>query len=197
MNAVARWSNDTLALAAPSQFRFLSNTSARRVAEQMRAAIGLSGSASGNRVECDDTEVHHGTVLRTLEDLTGDAVFGKVIRADIKRLDDLAQLEQDWDSYEASRISPDAISMTYLLMANVAGSLAFRLGDRVRPYVIAPLADGGVQVEWRGPGGAIEVEVNPDESLNYLWLQHDQPSEEDDGVSLEEIQEMILAVLRG
>ncbi|HKV38013.1 MAG TPA: hypothetical protein VJX67_02280 [Blastocatellia bacterium] len=30
--------------------------------------------------------------------------------------------------------------------------------------------DGGVQVEWRGPGGTLELEVHPGRKLDYLLI---------------------------
>ncbi len=40
--------------------------------------------------------------------------------------------------------------------------------EAIRPFAVAPLPYGGVQIEWRGNAGAIEVEIDVDGSLSYL-----------------------------
>ena len=70
---------------------------------------------------------------------------------DPNRLDEFKSLEENWDSYGAQPISPKAID---------------RAKDLLRvcspPCFIAPLADGGVQLEWECPDAnrRAEVEVN-------------------------------------
>ena len=54
------------------------------------------------------------------------------------------------------------------MLASVAEQCADLTDERILPWATAPLADGGVQFEWRGPGGAIEVEIAPDGRLGYL-----------------------------
>lgn len=83
-------------------------------------------------------------------------------------LDELAQLRQDWDSYGASPPTAAAISAAHGLLSSVAEQYAETSDEWVLPWATAPLADGGVQFEWRGPGGAIEVEVTPQGRFNYL-----------------------------
>jgi hypothetical protein len=89
-------------------------------------------------------------------------------------LDEVVHLPEDWDSYGAASPTGAAVSAAHLLL----GSLWVRLGDRVDegavPWAIAPLADGGVQFEWRGSGGAIEVEISPRGTLNYLVERGDK-----------------------
>jgi hypothetical protein len=36
---------------------------------------------------------------------------------------------------------------------------------------VAPVADGGVQLEWDGPGGHLEVEIDHHALLSYLLVQ--------------------------
>ena len=43
-------------------------------------------------------------------------------------------------------------------------------GDAVKPITVAPLDDGGVQLEWRGTGGDIEIEISPDGRLDCLLV---------------------------
>jgi len=83
-------------------------------------------------------------------------------------LDELAQLRHDWDSYGASPPTAAAISAAQGLLASVAEQYAETTDEWVLPWATAPLADGGVQFEWRGPGGAIEVEITPQGRFGYL-----------------------------
>lgn len=83
-------------------------------------------------------------------------------------LDELARLAENWDSYGASPPTAVAISTAHGLLATVAERYAEAADENALPWATAPLADGGVQFEWRGPGGLIEVEIGPDGSLAYL-----------------------------
>lgn len=54
-----------------------------------------------------------------------------------------------------------------------------------------------MQIEWRGPGGVIEVEIGPDEAIGYLLLRDGHAAIERDGVALEEVQRAVIELLRG
>lgn len=83
-------------------------------------------------------------------------------------LDELARLPADWDSYGAVPPTAVAMSSAHGLLSSLAEQYAGAADERALPWATAPLADGGVQFEWRGPGGAIEVEIGPDGRLAYL-----------------------------
>ena len=97
-----------------------------------------------------------------------------LLRTARERLDDVAKLSDDWDSYGAARPTGAAISAAHNLLASLWEDLAERADEAAIPWMIAPLADGGVQLEWRGPGGAIEVEINPEGKLNFLVEQNER-----------------------
>jgi hypothetical protein len=96
-------------------------------------------------------------------------------------LDELARLSDDWDSYGAAAPTAVAISAAHGLLASIAERWVHLTDEHALPWAIAPLADGGVQLEWRGPGGAIEVEVGPDGRFDYLI----EPSEGAGGQSVQ------------
>lgn len=83
------------------------------------------------------------------------------------RLDALAKLVPGWDTYGAQPIAPCAISVARELLRAVA---AHPRTAHAEPYFVAPLPYGGVQLEWRKGGHAIEVEVAPDGSFAYLLM---------------------------
>ena len=82
--------------------------------------------------------------------------------------DALARLPLDWDSYGGAQPTAVATSTAHGLLANVAERYVDVSDEHSPPRAIAPLADGGVQFEWRGPGGAIEVEIGPLGGFTYL-----------------------------
>jgi hypothetical protein len=121
-------------------------------------------------------------------DATGAEVFEESLRDDVQRLLTFAALGRDWDSYGAEPISNDAIEGAQLLLSAVASQAEYKLGRRVKPFAVAPLADGGVQLEWRGVEYTIEVEVTPDGRCGYLVVA----GESDELTSVEEAEDLLL-----
>jgi hypothetical protein len=66
----------------------------------------------------------------------------------LSRLDHLLGLEKDWDSYGAAPIEPDTARSALGILSQVMSR------QREVPF-IAPLNDGGLQIEWTR--GDIEV----------------------------------------
>jgi hypothetical protein len=100
----------------------------------------------------------------------------ELMAATNSRLNELARLEPDWDSYGAKPISGVAISLANRLLLDVARrslELGHEPATRMRPWYIAPLADGGLQIEWRSDAGAIEVEIAGDGRFGYLVERND------------------------
>ncbi len=83
---------------------------------------------------------------------------------DPNRLDEFKSLEEDWDSYGADPISPKAIVTAKNLLRTCS-----------RPDFIAPLADGGVQLEWECPdinrGAEVEISAEGKAELEVFNLQ--------------------------
>jgi hypothetical protein len=97
------------------------------------------------------------------------------------KLDELARLEPDWDSYGARPVSAIAINQANRLLLDVARrylELGYPEVSRVKPWFIAPLADGGIQIEWRSDAGAMEVEIGGDGRFEYLIERPDNQSED-------------------
>jgi hypothetical protein len=67
-----------------------------------------------------------------------------------------------------------------------------------QPYAVAPLVSGGVQVEWRGSGGSIEVEIGPHGELGFFLERPagtEPPTSEGDDVSRAKILRLVQSVL--
>lgn len=92
----------------------------------------------------------------------------------LRRIDEFRGLEPNWNSYGAERVTREAISAAKVLFRALSDD-ARQLGPGLRPVAVVPLGSGGVQVEWFGPGGELEVEIEPDGTLGYLLITGTAP----------------------
>jgi hypothetical protein len=125
----------------------------------------------------------------TLQDASGAA---------LQRLDELALLSPDWDTYGASALSTSAVEASRRLVLDTIQTCWRVAGVNGAPSFIAPIADGGVQLEWDGPTGHLEVEVTPQSSLDYLLVLDSKPDrvfEERHGISHEAVLTLVARVL--
>ncbi len=77
-------------------------------------------------------------------------------------------------------------------------TFALVAGQSALPWTVAPLANGGVQLEWKGPEGALEVEISPDGRLGYLLevgQGADSSVQEGDDIADEHIERLLSFVL--
>ncbi len=102
------------------------------------------------------------------------STIGVELRKDLERIDSLRELADDWNTY-------GGVPATVLAAASASDLLRSLVSDDerprytlVRPHSIAPLASGGLNLEWRGPHGEMTVEVYPDGRLGcYVVESHD------------------------
>ncbi len=114
----------------------------------------------------------------------------------LRRLDELASLERDWDSYGSEAPSKTALLGARSVIADVASIVP---EDRGLPFFIGPLSGGGVQIEWKGESDSIEVEVAADGALSCLITRGSGPEralEEHDDVRHAELIELICSVVQ-
>lgn len=105
------------------------------------------------------------------------------------RLKEIAQLEADWDSYGAEPVSSVAFIAAFELLDAVKNRLSRKVREPL-PQFIAPLADGGLQLEWSGQKGDIEVEIYPNGDLGYVLIERqgtNRKFKEQHQVSLHEV----------
>lgn len=95
------------------------------------------------------------------------------IREAVDELLNLAALEGDWDSYGGQPPTPRALRGARKLLLGVDNLFFASAQDRIRPFAVVPLANGGVQIEWRTNQQDVEVEINPRGVLSYLTVVHD------------------------
>ena len=99
------------------------------------------------------------------------ARLAEILQPSLKRVRQLTELGPDWDSYGALSPSREAIGAACGFLETVAERLGGLVGASIAPYTIVPLAGGGVQLVWRGPGGEFELEVGAPGTLAYLLIQ--------------------------
>jgi hypothetical protein len=117
-----------------------------------------------------------------------------------RKLLEISQSEPDWDSYGAQPTSLDAVRKAEELFTQIANQFYFTKGEKTRPYDVAPLTNGGVQLEWRSLSGALEVEVHPSIGFRYLLVQgqgDNRQFKEGHNVSASEIIRLVSGILNG
>lgn len=87
------------------------------------------------------------------------------------RLEELSRLPANWDSYDADPISKNALDRARELLLTLRAALEESLGDAFIPVNIAPIADGGVQLEWEQGGSYLEVELSTESEIGYLQAE--------------------------
>lgn len=91
------------------------------------------------------------------------------------RLADLAALPRNWDSYGAHPISERALFLAEFFVLRGMAHLKHLGASSTEPFAVAPVSDGGVQIEWRGASGSVEVEISPDGDIGLLLVRGDGP----------------------
>jgi hypothetical protein len=112
----------------------------------------------------------------------------------LEQLRGLAQLGDNWDSYGADSISPVAIATASLLISSVDEDRVRHGGRHAAPWMVAPLPDGGVQVEWKIASRKIQIQIDPEGAMSYLTVDrsHLVPSyTEEHEVSLGRIRSLV------
>lgn len=120
----------------------------------------------------------------------------------MERLAYLETLPADWDAEGASAPSPRAIATGHDFLIRAAwslGGLVSEHPERLRPFAVVPLADGGVQIEWRTPeGNDLEVQIGPDGTFGYLLIEQRDEGRvfrEDEGVSSDVVLRLLALTL--
>ncbi len=88
----------------------------------------------------------------------------------LRKLDELKNLPEDWDSYGADPISPNAIVKAKSIVTSVMIAFGDIIGNVVQLTDVIPIADGGVQLEWVGPHAELEIEISPKGNIGLLYI---------------------------
>lgn len=96
----------------------------------------------------------------------------------------LAILPDNWDDEGSEGPSKLAIALSAKLLGAVAYQFSGEAGSHVTPFAVAPLGDGGIQVEWRTSTCDLELEVSRDGDFGFLFIDHGAPSRSEEGDDL-------------
>ena len=116
----------------------------------------------------------------------------------LQRIAEMTELPPNWDSYGGVPPTARAVAEACLLIEAVAEAHERIAGVRQAPWTSAPIADGGLHIEWLGDRCRIEVQVSPSGELGYLLVREgdaDAEYHEADGVPRETAAEVVLDVL--
>jgi hypothetical protein len=117
----------------------------------------------------------------------------------LHNLERIAALPEDWDTFGSGRTAAIAADTARDLIWKAVVNLATYNGAEGTPNDVAPLSGGGVQLEWRGSAGNIEVEVSPEGRFGYL-LNREQDgrlqTQEADNVPEQNILDLISSVFQ-
>ena len=105
----------------------------------------------------------------------------------LKTLRQLGKLLPNWDSYGALPLTERALGTAGRLLGDIASEMAGVAARDGMPYHIAPLADGGILLEWetRGIDDELAVDISADGEFGYLRITGTGESrtfDEQDGV---------------
>jgi hypothetical protein len=127
----------------------------------------LNAQFSGSTLETVGPETHVVTLAPTLANET---LSGSWIQGALGQLDDIAKLGPNWDSYGADPPSPLALAIASKLLLMVDRHFGRLVDVQSQPQVVAPRADGGIQIEWGTRPVTIAVHTDPSGNLGYLYV---------------------------
>jgi hypothetical protein len=115
----------------------------------------------------------------------------------LQRIADMADLPSNWDSYGALPLTARAVARACLLVTAIAEE-GEPSGNRLLPWTSAPIADGGLQIEWTCETARIDVQVSPDGTLGYLIQRGTAEAaeyQEDEDLEMEAMVKLVTKVL--
>ncbi len=116
----------------------------------------------------------------------------------LRKLDELKSLPEDWDSYGADLISPNAIARAKSIITSVMIAFDRIIGIVVQLTDVIPIADGGVQLEWIGPHAELEIEISPNGNISLLYISGSEDRrtyEESEDNSLDDVNAKIARLI--
>lgn len=93
------------------------------------------------------------------------------LRQDLERIDSLQKLADNWNTYGGVPVTIRAAASASDVLRSLASEDERPNYTLVRPYGIAPLASGGLNLEWRGSHGEMTIEVYPDGRLGCYTVE--------------------------
>lgn len=86
------------------------------------------------------------------------------LRSAQRKISELAQLPENWDSYGSRPIQQPAIEQSADVLARISNL------DLPNPQIF-PVPGGGIQLEFQQESRELEIEILPDGSIQFLIVQ--------------------------
>jgi hypothetical protein len=116
-----------------------------------------------------------------------------------ERLEELGKLSMDWDGYDGDPPTARATATAGRLIVAAAERLGACSDGRTVPYEVMPIADGGLQLEWRGCAERAELNVGPTGAISFLHVtevRDERKCREGDDLPWAEVLALIERVVR-
>lgn len=105
------------------------------------------------------------TIIRTIE------LRVRPFAPMLAKLEAITSLPLDWDSYGAVRITSAATATARAILSDLSLRAAAFGASTLVPFSMAPVATGGINIEWRRSDDALELWIGAD---GRIELVHDQ-----------------------
>lgn len=86
-------------------------------------------------------------------------------------LQELKQLPENWNSYGSPKVTSEALNRSQELIR------IFALSGMSKPQIF-PVSGGGIQFEWQGDKGELEIEILPNGDILYLIVDENEDTDE-------------------
>lgn len=86
----------------------------------------------------------------------------------IEQLDAMLTLQPNWDGYNADPVQPDPVEVAKEIV-RFFETFVHQFGPKLRNIRVYPGRAGGVQIEWEDDANEIELEIDPDGRMGFLF----------------------------
>jgi hypothetical protein len=114
------------------------------------------------------------------------------------QIESLRDLPIGWDTYDAERITDQAICVAKHVTSEIISRVGRYMGSKAKPFDVAPLADGGLDVEWRGMDARVEIDFGPDGEIGFLLKRREGDAwryEEDDDIDIDRATHLVIRTI--
>lgn len=183
-----------MAYSGDSTYRRDHGSAASRGAAWFTSSSTLGGSATGGDFSAAGGGIRRGDQMDTTSLLLPTAAPLRTYPDARAKLGRLAALPPNWDSYGAGPIAAVALRRAQVVLNALARPNAG--ATRVPEPFVAPCGDGGVQMEWDGERGSVEVYLPP-QGNDLMLVSSDLDGDESErGVATErEVAELVTCLL--
>jgi len=100
------------------------------------------------------------------------------LEACLARIDRLAALEENWNSYGARKVDPRAIELGKLFVVHLA---SMHGGIECPQVAASPDGNPAFSWEWHNHSRELSVEITPGGTIRYSYVDEENPSQDTEG----------------